>query len=125
MASMKKKTASSRHYGVKVRGGSGIRPVNMSRRRVMEEIERLRQRLAKLKGSPISGLREMREIHELRAALKRKVALMGGPTRNFSKQATKAASKFRGLRTAHVDTHLRKERAEAIKRAFEDYYGVK
>ena len=110
MANVKKKTALSRLYGQR-------KPAK-TRRELMREIERLRGQLE----GPTSSIRE---IQALRAAIKRRVALLGGPTRNFSKEAIKAAAKFRALKTAQVDTHLRKARADAIKRAVDEFYGLK
>jgi hypothetical protein len=111
MANMKRKTALSHLYG------AGVRPAK-TRRQLAREIDRLR---AQLKRPTLSS----GEIQALRVAIKQKSALLDAPTRNFSKAAVKAAEKFRGLKTAQVDTQLKKARADAIKRAVKEFYGLK
>ena len=51
--------------------------------------------------------------------------ISGKPTRNFSAEAVKAAVKFRALKPARLRVGVKKERADAIKRAVAEYYGLK
>jgi hypothetical protein len=114
MADVKKRAARPHLHGPQIREEPA-----KTRRQLMREIARLRTKLEEGTTASIG------EVQALRSALKRKAALMSGPTRNFSKEAVKAAAKFRGLKTAQIDTHLEKARAEAIKRAVDKFYGLR
>jgi len=94
------------------------RPVQVS------ELERLRDRIEKLLKAPKEHAREIRKLRaKLKSAASPRIA--GPPTRNFSGEAIRAARKFRGLRTAHLASPVKVDRATAIKRAVISFYGLK